>query len=202
MLKNVKKIILFINLLNSRDFITFSQANEVCGLSRRSFYRYIKLLTEINMPVHYDRKLRGYKLTNKINNKQMNFSTNEIILILVGLIKSLSRANDIYQEEINELILKLISTANFDIEKSIESLNHDIDQTTQNSDYTSLLNSLILEVSMNNNLQIKTFYKKANSILKAKINKPIIEFKNIWMLKDRENGTSIPMDSIQYLKLL
>jgi len=68
-----ERLLFIINLLKVKKTITFDKLLEKCRVSKRTLYRDIAFLSELNFPISYD-KNKGYRLTKKINLPRMNFN--------------------------------------------------------------------------------------------------------------------------------
>lgn len=202
MLDNIKKIILLENLFYNREVITREQAYKICGIERRSFFRYLNLLSEINIPIYYDKHVKGYRLSNKHLNKNINFTINETLLMVLGLRNLLKIDSDHFQNEINTLLKKIISSSHFNIEETLEPFDEQINTVKQSKNILDLIISLLIDLAIKNKYSMKVHYCNGKGNQEITIENPGLEFKNNWLLKDLAQPLHIPIDQIDYIKIL
>ena len=201
MLKNVKKIILLEKLLHNREFVTKKLASKLCGIKGRSFYRYINALSEINIPIYYDKSVHGYRLSNKHLNNINFYTINELVTILLGLNNLHNSVNKDIKTEIEQLSRKIISNSKFNIEDSIEPLNKINNKENHSDKNTDVLIFLLIDIAIKNNYTLKVQYHKQDNSLITTIEQPLLEFNKNWWLKDRLQQNPISLDNIDYIKI-
>ncbi len=60
----LKNIIKLLRLLQEKKTVSLRTIMEVCNISERTVYRYIKNLNDANVPVYYDSRRGGYRIKN------------------------------------------------------------------------------------------------------------------------------------------
>ncbi len=196
---------LFINLLNTREFITRKEVADICGIGTRSFYRYINLLSEINVPIFFDRTVKGYRLSTQISKQHQPETINEIIIQLISLIKYSKTIENIhFKVETDFLVKKIISLSTFSID---EVLNAYINQFSPNSYKTNeedILKSILIDIAIANSFAIFVTYQKIDSEVEntIKVENPRLEYKEDWQLSDRLNTIILPLKTIKHVKIL
>ena len=57
----LEKLFLLVNMLYTRRSVSVGTIMHDCSVSRRTVFRYIRTLSEANVPVYYDKDVRGYR---------------------------------------------------------------------------------------------------------------------------------------------
>ena len=183
-MKSFQKKILLYNLFHNRRVITINTIKNVCNVSERTAYRYINQLSEINIPIYYDKELGGYCLNRDAEINDIN-ELDDIILIIVSLKSLYKLVNNSYKGKINKLITTLLVKQKYSLEEIFQSFDVYFDNNHQTEDYSKLLTSLLLYSAIK-------FKKKINVILNDEnisnniefIENPDIIFENRWKISD------------------
>lgn len=202
MVKNIKKILLFINLLYNRDFVTQKQVEDICQINKRTFYRYINSLSDIDIPIYYDPAVKGYRLSNKRTNLMPHFNLNETSLLLISLHRLMQSTNGEYTKQLKTITDKIVANSQIDIEETIESFQKVLDNQSSAKDIPDLINSFLINLSIEHLFPLQVQYQDNNDLLEKKIENPSLKFNNDWSLMDPDKDTLIPIDKITHVKLL
>lgn len=194
----LEKILMLLNLLGSRQHVSGAEIRKVCGISRRSLFRYITAISEAGTPVFYDRTLRGYRLNNRNHMKLGAIRPHETILVLVALRNLSARVNREYQTDVYQLCQNLMShQALFlgDLDAFLESR---LSLSGEVGDLSELITVLNIQVGIQNRRPIVV--SKDNSTVPSLIDiaKPALLFAGNWQLKDLSSlcGASVALTEI------
>ncbi|MCK4404519.1 MAG: HTH domain-containing protein [candidate division Zixibacteria bacterium] len=100
------RLLLILNLLRSRrNFKASDLANE-CEVSERTMYRDIQALSEVGVPIYFD---RGYKLLTHAFLPPLNFTFDELQSIYIGLSSSPVQSVDCLRKSAKQALAKLES---------------------------------------------------------------------------------------------
>jgi predicted DNA-binding transcriptional regulator YafY len=198
---NIKKALILINLLSNRDYVTLEQIQEHSGISRRTIFRYLNILSEIDIPIYYDKKVRGYRLNSYLSKSYNELLPNEILLTLVSLSLLSSQLDEKYQNQIDSLISKLISNYNYSFERVMSLLKDGTYDFKRLENLKELVTTTLIEFSINNKFPLKITYKDQNEMIETLLKKPSIEFNKLWILKDKGENMIVPIDKIEFIKI-
>jgi len=73
-----ERVLELINLLKTRDVMTIEEMCQVCGVTRRTIYRDLRMLCSMDVPVYYD---EGYRFDRDRDFAPAELGTDEIELI-------------------------------------------------------------------------------------------------------------------------
>ncbi len=77
-----ERLLFIIDLFRVRRSISLTELSEECGVSKRTIYRDLTSLSNMDIPIYYD---NGYRLARKISLPPLNFTENEQELIGLSL---------------------------------------------------------------------------------------------------------------------
>ena len=190
----VEKMLILVGLLNHRPYVTIDKIKSECGISERTAYRYINIISEANIPVFYDKDVRGYRLnlggTITIN----DFRLSEGILLIFALKLLKGKVNTEYAEEITNLVRKIATKQAVPIEDIIRSQENGIKGIPEMKDYSELISSLLITTAIACNRRIQ-LTKKQNGTKSAEsidMEKPLLKFEKTWQLvSDKDSKDQI-----------
>lgn len=197
----LQKIILLINLLHNRDYVTMHDANTLCGIHERSFYRYVNTLSEIDIPIIYDKTIKGYRLTNNIVKRRIDFNVFEITLLTLSLQLFAQQTNEPYAGDLYKLFRKVITLANFPLESTFNKTEPTYSNTNEKKALSYYINYTLLEIASSNELSIDVLYTMNNEKIKLTITKPRIVFQQDWYVEDKVEPLRIPISAIEHISI-
>lgn len=201
MSKSLQKIVLLINLFHNRNFVTTHDAKTICGINERSFYRYINALSEIDIPIVYDRELKGYRLTEKVFKRRVDFSPYEITLLTLSLLLFSKQTINSYEFDIQSLYKKIISLANFPLESVLDSTELTCSNFDEKKAMSYFINYTILEIASSNGFSIDIDYSNHRGKTKMTISRPHIIFHEDWFVEDISERVKIPIKKIEHIAI-
>lgn len=84
-MSKLDKLLLLLNLLHNRPYVTIEKIAAECGVGVRTAYRYINSLSSARFPVDYDRNVRGYYLVDRVS-LISTLTADEAAIILFGVV--------------------------------------------------------------------------------------------------------------------
>ncbi|AGB40917.1 putative transcriptional regulator [Halobacteroides halobius DSM 5150] len=111
-LKKISKLIKFINLTETK-YATYDREElmDILDISETTFYRYLKQLNnEVEVPIKYDRKTKGYKIRQDYYMKPPQLTLSETLALVVSSNSILNNSQLPYYEETNMAITKIIAS--------------------------------------------------------------------------------------------
>ncbi len=196
----MKRLISLVNLLNNNRLVTFSKIKKHCGISRSTAYRYLNALSEANVPVFYDEKLKGYRLTKEIMFRIGDLDLNDCVLVICGLRLLSEHVNRYYQETLEALIKKL-SCRNCDfLDDLCKYIDRELDSAAKSRDYSAELNSILIALAVRHKRRLIVLTGDGNNGHKySRVDSPIIRFQREWKVASSEpsaNAQELPIKSI------
>ena len=79
------KLMLLLNLLYHRPYVSVATIQKECEISKRTVYRYVDSLSAARFPVEFDVDVKAYRLTDR-GNLVSQFSAEEAAMVLFGLV--------------------------------------------------------------------------------------------------------------------
>ena len=79
------KLMLLLNLLYHRPFVSVGTIQKECEISKRTVFRYIDSLSAARFPIQFDTDVKAYRLTDR-GNLVSQFSNEETAMVLFGLV--------------------------------------------------------------------------------------------------------------------
>ena len=185
-----ERLLLMVSLLNHRNYVTIDSIVDLCGVSKRTVFRDIQIISSANIPVYFDKNVKGYRLTRRDTSWPVSPRVDEIVLMVVAL-KLLSHCvNQSYRESIDLLLKKIISMQDFELEKYIKEYDFDKVASGSNSDLSSGLTSITvcLAISMSKSLKLilQSERTEANKMI---IDDPRLCFSGAWKLSEKKSDS-------------
>jgi len=202
-MSSATNLMLIQRLLYSRKIVRVSEIEELCGISRRTVYRYINLLNRSGVPVYHDNDLKGYSVRDKRTLSPLAISLNDYILILNALCLLQKFVSREYLKNIEELKSRVIAqtpmniSALLDVVKSIEYNDF------KDADITSQLIDNIVQSSLSANCGLYLEYKKSGKKRNSLLHGQRLEFNETWCIECNmpTSRFSISHEDILYAKL-
>jgi len=140
----IDNILLLVNALHNRSCLTIAKIMDICGVSSRTAHRYIRVLSEANIPVYYDSAAGGYRLARHISFKMDLLTTNDVVLLCVALSYLKTRVNPQYQVSIETLARKLFSMRTEELEEIWGRVLEQFGEKGAEADISGILTSQII----------------------------------------------------------
>jgi predicted DNA-binding transcriptional regulator YafY len=112
----IDNILLLVNALHNRGCLTVERIMDICGVSKRTAHRYVRALSEANIPVYYDSAAGGYRLARNVGFKMDLLTTNDVVLLCVALSFLKTCVNAQYRVSIESLARKIFSMSAEELE--------------------------------------------------------------------------------------
>ncbi len=196
----VNKILLLVNLLNHRRFVTLEEITATCDISDRTAYRYINTISAAHIPVYYDKSVCGYRLLSEGAFSVSKIRSDDAIMIAVALRLLSKKLNGFYGEDIQLLTRRLFSSQNFPLEEVWDTFEKKTELELQTGDFSDLVTNLIIHMAVLNSRKLHiSLSDEADEIRKMEIEDPSLCFKDEWRLSGKkvEPEEAIPISKIK-----
>lgn len=109
------RLLFILNLVRSRKSLNAGRLAEECGVTERSIYRDIVALSEVGIPIYYD---KGYKCTTDNWLPPLNFDFEEYMTLRLALESSPLRKSSKYRDLLKQVSAKVEATLSERVKES------------------------------------------------------------------------------------
>jgi len=201
----VEKIVLLINLLHHRQYITIEEIQRVCGISIRTAYRYLNSISEVNIPVQYDKTVGGYRVDCRDSFDINELGVSDSVLISVALQVLSQKLDDAYRENVEALRRKIFSKLPIPLEELWESFGARVEEGLKKESVSDLITSLLIHTSVLHCRKLRLILSDEKQDGNAiEIANPSLMFKREWWLGDSmsDDHEAIPVSRVKKAVIL
>ena len=201
-----EKLLLLINLLNSKSHVSLHEIMKKCKIAERSAYRYLNSLSEYNIPIYFDKEMQAYCLTRKSTIHYDSLPDKDYLLIKICL-KIVSRSvNSHYSTTIEDIITKLSINSTLHIENSLDLIQQEFDPADlRTNDFSEIISSALIVSAISSKRKIRLYQDASeNKIVTNTIISPSLSFKGHWKVNDNEanHQLSVLLKDIKKVEIL
>jgi len=187
-------ILLLVNALHNRNCISIEGIKDICKVSDRTAYRYIRAISEANIPVYYDTAGGGYRLLQNVGLKMERLVTNEVVLLCIALSFLAKCVNEHYKKAIDALARKIFSMQQNELEDIWIRLNEQLEGQTTDLDISDIITSQMIYSAILLNKHLRLMKSDDESDKKSlEIADPKIWFKNDWSIVKNQASDDEPI---------
>lgn len=193
------KVLQLISLLTRRQLVTMKDIKTVCGIPERTAYRYLNTISELDIPVFYDREKHGYCLSRTVSYADPQFDADEHVMLQLALALLSERVRTTQSDRIDRLKSKLLAMSPVRIENMLSNLA--TTKLSESEDLVPALNELLIHVSINENAELELLVGgKDRPAEKISISRPSLTFDGEWRVTslNDEKKVSIPFSEISH----
>lgn len=180
-------LITIINLLHSRKVVTGKVIGEMCNVAPRTVLRYIRDLSEANVPVYYDRENGGYTLSRVNDGLLDGLGMDELISILFALRYTALRMNDAHHAGITNLVKKLISKQAYAIDEMLQHVTVGLTADDSPESLSQRLNSIAVQVAAATRKDIRLTAQGRSGLKTVRLAEPSLSFEHGWRVRGRSS---------------
>ena len=180
-----------INLLNHRKTVTIEMIHKICGIPRRTAFRYLSTLSEENIPVYFDKDLWGYRLVCESGRVASELDLHHAVLLVTCLRIAQQHLNEDYRKEVDNLILLLTAAQRHAIEEIDNCTSFIRSRETLAPDHTLDVTSALVNaaVQMSKKIEVTTTSGKGGTTSAIYTN-PNLVFQREWRVEQRQSDGS------------
>lgn len=149
------RIIRLINLLCSRQVVSMSTIRDICGIPKRTAYRQLQQISQAGFPVHYDERMRGYRLYREGTPNLSLIGPDDTASILTALVHLRTRVNESYRGEVDNLVHWVVSSSALSFEKVLPLLGSKLEDISALSDLSQLLSEVRIRAALESDRQVR-----------------------------------------------
>ncbi|MBU0983694.1 MAG: hypothetical protein KKA42_07475 [candidate division Zixibacteria bacterium] len=188
-MSKLAKMLQLINLLNRRQVVTLDMIRETCDLPERTAYRYLNRVSEADVPVYYDRELKGYCLSRSNNVNLDGMSMDEAVVLVVALTLLARRVNSKYADTIHKLTSKICVRQAFPVEKVTRIVDMVQADSDHSDDLSEFLSTILIQIAMQSNRRVSLEMKGMGAGEAAcRMEEPSLQFKDDWWVVDHSEA--------------
>jgi predicted DNA-binding transcriptional regulator YafY len=198
------RLLQLINLLNHRQFVTLETIRETCKIPERTAYRSLNDISEVDVPVYFDKELRAYRLTDRRATGLEDLSASDAVLV-AGALKVLKRfVNDEYSSEIDRLLTKVLVRQEHSVEDGLPIIDQHALKISRDDVMTEPLSSALIHTAIASNREVQITTANNGSRDSLKLKNPALSFKGNWRLHGRRQVDTTVTDvaKIRRVKIL
>jgi predicted DNA-binding transcriptional regulator YafY len=193
-MSKLNKLIQILNLLYHRRTVTIEKIREFCRVSERTAYRYIRAISEANVPVYYDSDESGYRLNKSRVIDFGGWIPSEVALTIAALQYLANSLDDDYRKDIDLLLNRIVTQQSLPFERFWESWKESLSRSTDPKALQQLLTSTLINFAVNQNREVSLKMNGGESEEEnLSIKEPVLQFKGNWVLSDAQHESEKPV---------
>ena len=199
------RILQLINLLSNRPYVTTKMIKEVCNVPARTAYRYLNTISEADIPVYFDRKVRAYRLSRDGIPRIDDLSLGDAVITAVALGLLCRSINEEYRDDVRKLITKVLVRLPFPIEQVLSAAESNLNTHGSNPDLSEIVSSVLIQAAIICRRRVRlTTGNGSSNTTKVEIENPSLRFKKNWNLVENQNlgERSSPLSAIKKVTIL
>lgn len=190
LIDGLSRALLLANLLYSRRAVSLKTIMETCGLPERSAYRYLNRLSEANVPIHYDRDARLYRLAAASSFRPDLFLDQEVFLILLALRVLRAVVSDEYGTVLIEIERKLICCAQQPLEKVLPVVESRLNRLDLNASLSEFLTAVLVTAAVELRCCFEAECGDGRSRRSIRFDQPTLVFDQDWWIQEGGDSRS------------
>ncbi len=195
-------------LLEQRQHVSFMMIRDTLKISRATVFRYLRSLSELNVPVFLDRGCGGYRTNSRSKIPETDFSVKELLILRLGLSLLTQRLNEEYTCEVGKIISKIDSLGIQSGGNLASYFAEDTNTFLENSDLSGAITEAVALAAVTLNCKVELRFddksrKSSESVSKATIHNPTLTFRNGWRIGELSDpeGVSYALDKVVQAQL-
>ena len=203
-MSKLNKLIQILNLLYHRRTVTIEKIREFCRVSERTAYRYIRAISEANVPVYYDSDQSGYRLNKSRVIDFGGWIPSEVALTVAALQYLANNLDDNYRKDIDLLLNRIVTQQSLPFERFWESWKESLERSNPES-LQKLLTSTLITFAVNQNREVSLKMNGGETdVDQLSIKKPVLQFSGDWVLSDAQHQSEkpVPVAAVASAKVL
>ena len=201
----LSKMLLLINLLSHRRSVSLKNIQEVCDIPERTAYRYLRELSESNIPLYYDRFHRGYRLSGAADRNLPDVGPDHTVLVGLALKMLAARLSPDYRNDVENLIQKFCSHQDMPVEQILRPYQQQIEELSTDEDFSNLVTSVLMTAAVVCRWKVRlTSRNSKGEESQPELSEPRLRFDGGWQVVGGEDPTSVrlPLEDIKKVSIL
>jgi len=203
-MSKIQKLIQILNLLYHRRSVTIEKIKEFCRVSERTAYRYIRALSEANVPVFYDSKRAGYRINESRSIDFGGWIPSEVALIVASLQYFADNLDGNYKKDIENLLKRIVTQQSLPFERFWQAWKESLAQSNDPNELQRILTSTLINFAVNQNREVNLRMSDLGDNGQINIKEPVLRFTGNWVVSDaqRIEDNPVPVAEVNSAKVL
>jgi predicted DNA-binding transcriptional regulator YafY len=192
------------NLLYHRRSVTIDKIKDFCRVSERTAYRYIRALSEANVPVFYDSKRSGYRINESRTIDFGGWIPSEVALIVASLQYLADNLDNDYREDIENLLKRIVTQQSLPFERFWQAWKESLETSKDPNELQRILTSTLINFAVNQNREVNLKLSNQEDNGQLTIKEPVLRFSGNWVVSDAQqlDTRSVPVAEVDSAKVL
>lgn len=183
----LSKLIRLVNMLNGPIAVPLKRICDTCEISKRTAYRYLSHISEALIPVYYDPKQAGYRLSSYNRVKVDALTLSDLVLLTCALALSSHHLNDHYQQDFSKLVDKLRNLRELGEREMLADLALRLGGALPSKDYSDLLTNALIESAVVNQRALQVDCQLGKNVLcTTDYEHPVLHFSHEWFVSNSQ----------------
>lgn len=199
------RLLQLINLLNHRQSVTLETIRETCRIPERTAYRYLNAISEVDVPVFYDKDQRAYRLTHRIPTGIDDLSLSDAVMTIAALKLLKKFVSREYVDEIDRLVTKIQVRQEQPVEDGMPIIDEQVRKMDHSDVMTESLSAALIHTAIACDRKVEISASGNNgSCNSLTLGSPALFFKQNWQLDERSksNGIGTEVRKIRRVRIL
>lgn len=199
------RLVQLINLLCTRRSTTMKTIVETCGIPERTAYRYLKTLSEANIPVYFDKSIGAYRLDSFAKPLVDDFTREDLLFIAIAIKTMQMSLNPAYRETTNKLIQKIMVRNSHEVAPDLGFLSEVLSKNADQQDISPAVSASLINSAIREKRQLMVhLVSESDQKPWRKVKAPALRFNREWYLvdKDADHETTAALRLIERVKIL
>lgn len=194
-MSKTERLLMLVSLLSHNKVVTMEQIQAICGIPRRTAYRYLNTISEANIPVYYDKQAGGYRLTKKVVLPGKQLSLHEAAVLAACLRYCQQHVNTEYRQQLQVIGAKLSSSHPLLLDQTQRTTCSAMERAVA-PDYSEDINFELVNVAIANNRELLVLTASADrqDRIPLQITKPKLRFCRGWHVTGETAGRSVKVN--------
>lgn len=189
------RLLSLVSLLSHNRVVTMGNIQQVCGIPKRTAYRYINTISEANIPVYFDREAGGYRLTNPVSLPLKQLCANEAAILRSCLRHCQNHVNSEYRQQLQKIDSKLTASHSL-LPDEPPSQFCQPKESPRDPDFSFAIGFDLVSVAIANNKGITVFAKQSEDSHSTPLylTRPGLRFSRAWYVTGVAGGKDVRID--------
>lgn len=193
-----------LTMLHARQVVTRKQMEQACNITARTVLRYLRDLSEANVPVHYDRKAGGYRLSRTITGMMENLTMDELVSVLFALRFLSLKLRGTENQSIEEISRKLITRQPYAVDEILSNMTANLEETEDPDLLVQRLNSISIQVAGAIKRDVRVSLQNDPECSLIHLRRPSLRFDRGWQVcgRDGQSEVAIELERVESVKIV
>lgn len=162
---------------------------DTCGIPERTAYRYLKTLSEANIPVYFDKSVKAYRLDSFTKPLVDDLTREDLLFIAIAIRTMQMSLNPAYRASAERLIQKIMVRNHHEVSPDLGPVSEILSNMPSQSDISPAVSASLINSAIRESRQlIVHLVSESDKKRRRKVKAPALWFNREWYLVDRDGG--------------